>query len=484
MKRNKGKQILLLVLGCYLLLAIGFYLIAGEQLHARIERTDMLTPAMPIGEITQDTVVRQRITVDGDEITGVTLRLSTFARENDANLVVSVKDEAGTVLATKEIETATLTDNLDYTVSFSEVVAVQEDQVVYLELTSADGAAGNAVTAWWGNALSTARVEVLQDIPEEDLVTVNGIAQSGRLCYRLHVRTHLWAGQIYWYVAGVLAVLILVYGLHLLDAQKKGKSKLPLRLVAAFRRYGYLMSQLIARDFKTKYKRSVLGVLWSFLNPLLTMTVQYIVFSTIFKSDIPNFSLYLLTGIVCFNFFNEACNMSLLSIVGNATLITKVYVPKYIYPVSRVLSSTVNLLLSMVPLLAVMLLTGTPMRPAVLLLPFGIICLVSFCIGMGFILSTLMVFFRDTQFLWGVLSMLWMYATPIFYPESIIPSVLMPLFKCNPLYHIIRFLRIVLMDGVSPEPKAYLLCLLVSIVPLVIGAIIFKKNQDKFILNL
>ena len=113
---------------------------------------------------------------------------------------------------------------------------------------------------------------------------------------------------------------------------------------------------------------------------------------------------------------------------------------------SRVFSSAINLLLSLIPLLAVMLLTGTPIRPAILLLPFGLICLVGFCIGMGFILSTLMVFFRDTQFLWGVVSMLWMY--------------------------------------VSPEPKAYALCLIASFVPLIFGAIIFKKNQDKFILNL
>ena len=176
--------------------------------------------------------------------------------------------------------------------------------------------------------------------------------------------------------------------------------------------------------------------------------------------------------------------MALQSIVGNAALITKVYVPKYIYPVSRVFSSTINLLLSLIPLLGVMLLTRTPLRPAILLLPFGLICLVAFCIGMGFLLSTSMVFFRDTQFLWGVVSMLWMYATPIFYPESIIPAKFMFLYKCNPLYHIIRFVRIVQIDGVSPEPKAYLLCLIASFVPLLIGAVVFKKNQDKFVLNL
>lgn len=263
----------------------------------------------------------------------------------------------------------------------------------------------------------------------------------------------------------------------------KKQGNIVTRLIDAFRRYGYLLRQLVSRDFKSKYKRSVLGVLWSFLNPLLTMLVQYIVFSTLFKSDIPNYPLYLLSGIVCFNFFSESTGMALQSITGNASLITKV-LPKYIYPLSRVLPSGINLLMSLIPLLLVLLLTWTPVRPAILLLPVGLVCLLEFCLGIGLILSTMMVFFRDTQFLWGVVSLLWMYATPVFYPETIIPEKFMPIYKCNPLYHIIRFIRIVLIQGVSPEPKAYVLCMIASFVPLAVGVAVFKKNQDKFLLNL
>ena len=296
--------------------------------------------------------------------------------------------------------------------------------------------------------MSTARAEVPVEITEPLLV--NGELREGMLHFSLHTRTHLWFGAAYWYLTVAVGGLLALSCVYLCLKVRWGQSCLVLRVISAFQRYGYLMRQLVARDFKTKYKRSVLGVLWSFLNPLLTMMVQYIVFSTLFKSDILNFRLYLLSGIVCFNFFSEATTMGLQSIVGNAALITKVYVPKYIYPVSRVFSSAINLLLSLIPLLAVMLLTGTPIRPAILLLPFGLICLVAFCIGMAFILSTLMVFFRDTQFLWGVVGMLWMYATPIFYPESIIPAQYMAIYKCNPMYHIIRFVRIVLINGVSP----------------------------------
>ena len=255
-------------------------------------------------------------------------------------------------------------------------------------------------------------------------------------------------------------------------------------LISSLSRYRFLIKQLVARDFKTKYKRSVLGVVWSFLNPLLTMAVQYIVFSTIFRSDIPNFVVYLLSGIVCFNFFHEATDMALTSIVGNAPLITKVYVPKYIYPLTRVISSTVNFLLALIPLLAAMLLTGVPVRLSALLLPLGVLCLFAVSLGVGLILASSMVFFRDTQFLWGVLSMLWMYATPIFYPETIIPEQWLLLYKCNPLYHIIRFIRIALLHGVSPEPKAYALMFVASFLPLVIGIAVFRKTQNQFVLNL
>ena len=154
------------------------------------------------------------------------------------------------------------------------------------------------------------------------------------------------------------------------------------------------------------------------------MTVQYIVFSTIFKTDIPNFAVYLLIGIVFFNFFSESTNMGLMAIVGNASLITKVYIPKYIFPVSRVLSSSINLLISMVPMLIVVMITSTRITKAILLLPFSIACTIVFCIGMSFILSSAMVDFRDTQFLWSVVSMLWMYATPIFYPKRSCHSAL------------------------------------------------------------
>ena len=228
----------------------------------------------------------------------------------------------------------------------------------------------------------------------------------------------------------------------------------------------------------------MLGMLWSFLNPLLTMAVQYIVFSTLFKSNIENYPVYLLVGIVFFNFFNEAVSMGMTSITSNASLIKKVYVPKYIYPISRVASSMINFLLALIPLGLVMIITGTGLHPSLLLVVFDVLCFLVFITGMSLLLTTSMTFFQDTQFLWNVVSMIWMYMTPIFYPESIIPANMLPMYRMNPLYQYITFARTCIISGVSPVPIMYLKCIASACVVLVLGAVIFKKNQDRFVLYL
>ncbi len=241
------------------------------------------------------------------------------------------------------------------------------------------------------------------------------------------------------------------------------------------------MRQLVSRDFKIKYKRSVLGVLWSFVNPLLMMSVQYFVFSTIFKTDIDNYPVYLLAGIVLFNFFSESTNISLYAVTGNAGLITKVYVPKYIYPVSKVVLTGINLLVSLLPLLIMSLATGVRITRAWLLLSFDLLFLLVFCIGMGFILSAVMVFFRDMQFIWSVFCMVFTYATPIFYPESILPDEWKGMLSVNPMYHFIRFFRKIILEGISPQPMDYVVCFLISAGVFGIGLFVFRKTQDKFI---
>lgn len=267
--------------------------------------------------------------------------------------------------------------------------------------------------------------------------------------------------------------------------ENKAPRKRPLESACAFLgRYRFLFMQLVSRDFRAKYKRSVLGVVWSLLNPLLTMAVQYVVFSTLFRTGVENYPVYLLIGIVCFNFFNEAVSLGMTSITGNAALIKKVYVPKAIFPVARVISSLVNFLISLIPLLLVMLVTGARFHLSLLLLPFDILCLLGFTLGIALILTTAMTFFQDTQFLWGVVSMIWMYLTPIFYPETIIAPRILPLYRLNPLNRFITFARACVIGGVSPGAGMYLACLASAALSLALGALVFRKYQDRFILYL
>ena len=203
-----------------------------------------------------------------------------------------------------------------------------------------------------------------------------------------------------------------------------------------------------------------------------------------FKFDIPNFPVYLLCGNVVFSYFSESCGMALTSIVGNAGLITKVYVPKYIYPLTRIMSSMVNLLISLIPLFVVALLSGLVPTKAYLLLPVPLLCLAMFCLGLGMLLAAAMVFFRDIQFLWGVLTTIWMYLTPIFYPVSTLPEAVQTVVKMNPLYFYVTFVRTCVINGISPEPVMYAQCALMGLGMLLIGAFVFKRSQDKFVLYL
>ena len=197
------------------------------------------------------------------------------------------------------------------------------------------------------------------------------------------------------------------------------------KFVGKFRRFfafDELLKQLIIRDVKLKYRRSYLGYLWSILNPLMLMMVLVVVFSNLFRFDIPNFPLYMISGQFLFNFMTEATNMSVGSITGNSALIKKTYVPKYIFTVSKVGSSLVNLLFSLGALLLVMIFTDAEFSWNLLFFPVIIFEVFIFSLGLGLWLSAITVFFRDIQYLWGVFISMWMYLTPLFYPVSIIPE--------------------------------------------------------------
>lgn len=247
-------------------------------------------------------------------------------------------------------------------------------------------------------------------------------------------------------------------------------------------KYRDLIVQLVQRDLKVKYRRSVLGYLWSLLNPLFMMLVLTAIFSAMFRNEIPNFPIYFMSGQIIFGFFSEATTTAMASIIGGGSLIRKVYMPKYIFPVAKTLSAFVNLLFSLLALVIILIITQVHITPMVLLFPFPLLYTLLFAMGIGMMLSVCQVFFRDTTHLYGVVLTAWMYFTPIFYPESALPPTLRILLKFNPLHHFIEYFRQVILYGQLPSGKETLICIGISFFSLLIGALIFRRHQDRFIL--
>ena len=248
--------------------------------------------------------------------------------------------------------------------------------------------------------------------------------------------------------------------------------------------------QLISRDFKRKYKRSVLGVVWSLLYPILMMTVMAMVFSHMFKFKVEgtNYLVYLMTGIIMWNYFSEASNTAMTSIVDNFGLINKVYIPKYIFPLSKCLFVGINFVLTLIPWLGLILLTkvGVGTYPAsiniyYLIIPYIFFCLLLFTVGMGLMLSCVSVFLRDVFYIYGIILTIWNYFTPVFYNIDILPPKLQALFKFNPLFQIIDSVRSIVLYGKCPSLMTLSIIGITGISSLLVGTIIFKKNQDKFI---
>lgn len=470
------KKLSVLLVVCYLFLAVAFYYLAGYQLHFRQSRGTLEMPVAEAGtvELVQGAVVEQTFSAEIQRLQSISIQWGTYYRANAGTVTVELYDlRDNSLLMHQTLDASTIGEGAITTMSVEEPIETVYEAPLLLRISS-DSQPGSAVSPMMSATAQTDGFDLY----------LNGTQVQGTLCFSADGEDYIWTGLHYWEFVAAFGVVIVLYLGFTYRKWKKGTPSMLINAIVAMQKYRFLIKQLVSRDFKAKYKRSILGVFWSFLNPLLTMIVQYIVFSNLFRFDIPYYPVYLLSGIIVFNYFSEACGMALTSIIGNATLITKVYVPKYIYPLTRILSSLVNLLISMIPLIIVTMLSGLHPTKAYLLIPLMLVCLAMFCLGLGMLLSAAMVFFRDIQFLWGVLTMIWMYLTPIFYPESILPEQVVWVLKINPLYYFINFLRSCVIDGVSPEPVVYVQCFLISLCVLAVGAWVFKKSQDKFVLYL
>lgn len=250
----------------------------------------------------------------------------------------------------------------------------------------------------------------------------------------------------------------------------------------SFIKYKDLFVELVKTDIKIKYKNSYLGVFWSLLNPLLMMIILTIIFSEIFKQNIPNYPVYVLIGRLAYSFFSESTSYAMESIINNSQLVKKVYIPKAILPLAGVGSSFVMSLISIIPVVIVMLALGMKFSFYNLLIIVPLILLLVICIGFGLLLSTIFMFFRDLTHLYSVLLMILMYMTPIFYPAEIIPKQLHWLLEVNPLSPILYMMRDLLMFNQMFPLDQFLIAVVNSLVYLCVGAYVFWRKQEKFVL--
>ena len=253
--------------------------------------------------------------------------------------------------------------------------------------------------------------------------------------------------------------------------------------INVFMKYKDLLIQLVSRDIKLKYRRSFLGYLWSVLNPLFVMIIMTIVFSTMFSRNIENFPVYLFTGKMLFDFMSTSTNQAMTSVTGNAALLKKTYVPKYIFTLSKVTSCMVDLLFSFGALFIVMLVTRARIYWIFFLFPLVVLQIYIFCCGLGFFLAEFNVFFRDIQYIYQAIITAWMYLTPIFYPVESLPSSVAFVVKgLNPLYYYVAQFRDLVYYGHFPGPRVFLGGWLIAFIMLFFGILMFKRKQDDFIL--
>lgn len=253
----------------------------------------------------------------------------------------------------------------------------------------------------------------------------------------------------------------------------------------------FILRQLVTKDFKIKYRRSVLGVAWSVLNPLLMMIVMSIVFSTIFAqgrngSVTPEmYPLYLIVGNVTFSVMSESTNQALMSIILASSLLKKVKVHRWVFPVQKVLFSLVNFSFSLVAVALVMLFFRVAPTWHLILLPVCLLLLMCFCMGLGMMLSALAVFFRDVMHLWSVVITAWMYLTPIFWTTDFISQMarwIQVLVVVNPMYNYLQFMRDIFLFNTVPSALTFGLCVAWAVLALAIGYAVFHKTEHKFIL--
>lgn len=244
--------------------------------------------------------------------------------------------------------------------------------------------------------------------------------------------------------------------------------------------YHFVFSELLKRDFKKKYKRSVLGVFWSMLAPLLTLLVMNFIFGSFFSRNTHHYMIYLFTGIIVMTYFTQVTNTGMGALVGNASIFSKVNVPKYLFLFSNVASSSVNFGLTLILYFMFVFADGLSFHFKFLLLIYPILCLIILSLGVSMILSALNVFFKDIVYLYGVFMTALNYCTPTFYTPDILGDKAY-IFNINPLFLVIDYMRRIVIDNQIPDWKMHFGILAYALIVLLIGFFIYKKYNYRFL---
>ena len=249
------------------------------------------------------------------------------------------------------------------------------------------------------------------------------------------------------------------------------------------RKNRFILESLVTKDFKLKYRRSILGVLWSVLNLLLMMVVLSCVFSYVLKfGEIEHFPLYLILGTVLFSLMQNSTTSAMYSMLDAAPLIKKVRIDKIVFPIEKAVFELVNFAISLIAVIAVMIFFQVMPTANLIFLPLLLVYVVMFSSGLGMLLAALAVFFRDVCHLWGVIITAWTYATPIFYPITMLEPWMQQVMQFNPMYHYVTYFRDIAMWNTNPGIKENLVCFAMAAITFAIGYVVFRKTESKFIL--
>lgn len=243
----------------------------------------------------------------------------------------------------------------------------------------------------------------------------------------------------------------------------------------------FLFEELVKRDFTKKYKRTILGMVWSIISPLMNLLIMWLVFNNLFGNNVDHYVIYLFSGQLVFSFFTDATNLGMNSLVDNAGIFTKINVPKYLFLLSQNISSLINFGLTLLIYFIFVAFDSIAFTWKFLFLLYPIACLVIFNLGVGLILSALFVFFRDMQYLWGILTQLIMWLSAIFYTVDSYSDMAQHLFLVNPLYVYICYFRKTVIDGIIPDPQLHLLAVAYAFIALMGGAFMYKKYNHEFL---